>query len=569
MRKPPHTEKRGGQWWYRRRVPSALVSILGFAEYRESLRTSDIDEARTRASIRDAEVTVELQAAKDLLKKQQASDQNSQTPLKLTPEALAYIRDAVRAHTLKVDEEFRRSQPDEDSLFAYESSLGEHHVSTGKALAMGRVPASPSEQAMLQAALDAVGVRVPAKKHGWQEVNHKALEGYNRALQDIRSRINGDYVSTPDAPVKPLQIEPQATTGGALLLGTVIDDYLASVKQSGYTRKVKRCLQLFAVVIGRDTPVKDIRQKAVTQFLRDICKLPSNWAHQYDKGTPVASMMAQEHEECLSPATYRDNYRAPLGAFLVESLRDHGDDGFPSLTVERIEYVGTRKDNEVQQRALTEPELKKLIEGPRFAAMARDPAEVSMYWFTVLSLFTGARPRELCQVNPQVDFGQELGHWYIDLSPDTAAGKGITKSIKTGEERRIPLHPELVSLGFPEYVQRIKGQGADRLFPQFRVKKGNPFEAAGDDFTALLKDVGLYDDKAPPGKVVLGAYVMRKTFITLCRNQSVVSKEITGHSDGTTTAIQDRSYIFGPEPFAKKLEELRKYRFPVKVPVRI
>lgn len=568
MRKPPHTEKRGGQWWYRRRVPTALVSILGFAEYRESLRTPDIDEARIRASIRDAEVTVELQAARDLLKKQQASDLTSQTPLKLTPEALAYIRDAVRAHTLKADEEFRRSQPDEDSLFAYESSLGEHHESTGKALAMGRVPASPSEQAMLQAALDAVGVKVPAKTPGWQEVSHKALEGYNRALQDIRSRIHGDYVSTPDAPVKPPQIDPQATTAGALLLGNVIDDYVASVKQSGYTRKVKRCLQLFGVVIGRDTPVKEIRQKAVTQFLRDICKLPSNWAHQYDKGTPVASMMAGEHEECISPATYRDNYRAPLGAFLVESLRDHGDDGFPALTVDRIEYVGTRKDNEDQQRALTEPELKKLIEGPRFAAMAKDPEQESMYWFTVLSLFTGARPRELCQVNPQVDFGQDEGHWYVDLSPYTAAGKGITKSIKTGEERRIPLHPELVSLGFPEYMERIKGQGADRLFPSFRVKKGNPFEAAGDDFTALLKEVDLYDDKAPPGQVVLGAYVMRKTFITLCRNQGVVSKEITGHSDGTTTAIQDRSYIFGPEPFAKKLAELGKYRLPVVVPKR-
>ena len=83
-----------------------------------------------------------------------------------------------------------------------------------------------------------------------------------------------------------------------------------------------------------------------------------------------------------------------------------------------------------------------------------------------------------------------------------------------------------------------------------------------------MKDVGLYDDKAPPGKVVLGAYVMRKTFITLCRNQYVVSKEITGHSDGTTTAIQDRSYIFGPEPFARKLAELGKYRLPVKIPVR-
>lgn len=249
-------------------------------------------EARIRASIRDAEVTVELKVAKDLLKKQQASDQDTQAPLKMTPEALAYIREAVHAHTLKVDEEFRRSQPDEDSLFAYDSSLGEHYKTTGKALALGRVPTSSSERVTVQAALEAVGVQVPAKAPEWQEASYRALEGYNKALQDIKSRLKGDYVSTPAAPAKPLQIDAKAAPGGALLLGKVIDDYVGSVKQSGYTRKVKRCLQLFGVVIGRNTPVKEIRQKAVTQFLRDICKLPSNWAHQYDSGTPVATMMA-------------------------------------------------------------------------------------------------------------------------------------------------------------------------------------------------------------------------------------------------------------------------------------
>jgi len=567
VRKPPHTEKRGGQWWYRRRVPTVLIPIMGFGEYRESLRTPDINEARIKASIRDAEVTVELKTAGELLKKQQA--QTDQAPLKLTPESLAYIREAVRAHTLKVDEDFRRSQPDEDSLVAYESILGDHYASTGNALALGTVPASAGEHSMVQEALESVGIPVAPKAPEWQEVIHRAMEGYNGALQDISRRASGDFVPTPVAPPKPAQIDPQAATAaGVLTLGKVIDDYLSTIKQSGYTRKVKRCLQLFGAVIGRDSLVRDIRQKAITQFLRDICKLPSNWAHLHDKGMPVATLLAGDHDECISPATYRDNYRAPLGAFLADSMRDHGEDGFPALTVERIEYVGTRKDNEDQQRALTESELKTLIEGPKFAAMAQDPAQEAMYWFTVLSLFTGARPRELCQANPQVDFGQHEGHWYMDLSPHTAAGVGIKKTVKTDEERRIPLHPELVALGFPDYVKRIKGQGADRLFPDFRVKKGNPFEAAGDDFTKLLKDVGLYDDKAPPGQVVLGAYVMRKTFITLCRNQRIVSKEITGHSDGTTTKIQDRSYIFGPEPFAVKLGELVRYRLPVVVPKR-
>jgi integrase len=126
----------------------------------------------------------------------------------------------------------------------------------------------------------------------------------------------------------------------------------------------------------------------------------------------------------------------------------------------------------------------------------------------------------------------------------------------------------LLRLGFPEYVQRFKELGADRLSPSFRVKAGNAFTANGQLFTDLLKAAGIYDDAAPPGEQVMGAHVLRKTFATQCRNQGVVSKEITGHSDGTTTAIQDRHCIFGPEPFAKKLRELRKLVMPVQIPLR-
>src|SRR5574343_244999 len=46
VKNPPHTERRGNQWWYRRRVPTQLSLILGRNEYRESLKTSDVEVAR-------------------------------------------------------------------------------------------------------------------------------------------------------------------------------------------------------------------------------------------------------------------------------------------------------------------------------------------------------------------------------------------------------------------------------------------------------------------------------------------------------------------------------------------
>lgn len=239
------------------------------------------------------------------------------------------------------------------------------------------------------------------------------------------------------------------------------------------------------------------------------------------------------------------------------------------MSVAHFKYTGNRLPEEDQQRPLTDAELVTLFEGDEFKSVAADPKREPLYWMLVVMLFTGARPREVCQLNPQVDFGKMDDHWFIDLDENTPAGKDVKKSIKTGETRRLPLHTELVRLGLPAYLQRIKDAGGDRMFPSWRVKGGNPFSAHYRPLQALLKAVGLYTREAPPGEQVTGVYVLRKTFITQCRNQGVVSKEITGHSDGLTTTLQDRRYIKGEEPLQRKVELLSKLVSPVNVPMRV
>lgn len=375
-------------------------------------------------------------------------------------------------------------------------------------------------------------------------------------------RLHGREAVAPP----PLPDKAKGKTVG-LTLGKVVERHLGALKKTGYTRKVVRCLGLFQEVLGASTPVTEIRQRHVTDFLRDICRLPSDWATQFDRGlATVPQMLAGEADEVMSPATYKDNYRAPLKAFLRDARRDYGDEGFPVLIVDGIEYTGDREPGEDEQRALTIPELKTMFEGSGFAAVAADPGQEDLYWLSIVGLFTGARPRELCQLNPQCDFGTAEGIPYLDFNKDSPAGKGVVKSIKTGEARRIPLHPELIRLGFPQYLERVRAAGADRLFPGFRVKKGNPYEVAGGVFTEFLKGEGLYDNTAPPGRQVLGMYVMRKAFITHASNQRVVSREITGHSDDTR--IQRKHYITEVEPLKLKDKELRKLKLQVKIPLR-
>ncbi len=567
MKKPPHTKKRGNIWWYRRTVnPPELRPIVGRTEFAWSLETSDMEVARTRAAIRNAEVAVILEAAKATLRQQQAFSKAPVAPVTLTPEALQYIRAAVHAHVLQEDEAVRLARPDLDSLDEYASLRASQFEDDGQALLTGRVALGKQEQRRVQEALRVVGITVGPESPSWAEAAFRATEGRHSALKGIRERLNGEYVATPDMPPLPAALQRQTPAQTILTLGTVIDAYLADLKQTEFTRKVKRCLQLFGVMVGRDTPVRDLKQVMVTNFLRDICKLPLKWAEQHDKGVPIAAMLAQDADKVMSPTTYVDNYRAPLGTFLVVARRDYGDDGFPARTVEGIEYTGDRLPDEEKQRALSPAELRTLYEGEHFAAIAKDPAQVDLYWFAVVLLFTGARPRELCQINPQVDFGREGEHWYMDLTEATAAGKGVVKSIKTGEARRVPFHPELVRLGFPEHLQRLRDQGADRLFTSFRIKQGNPYTANGPLFSDLLRRAGLYANKAPAGALVTGAYVLRKTFITQCWHQGVVSRELTGHAEDGTTRTQRKSYITEQAKLEATARELEKLAIPVRIP---
>lgn len=381
-------------------------------------------------------------------------------------------------------------------------------------------------------------------------------------------RLHGrEAVPPPPLPESPRKA---AKTPPALTLGVIIERYLEVKRRAptGYTRKLVRCLELFREVVGKVVPAQDLRQLQVTTFLHDICRLPSNWATRFDQGEALAPMFEEEVEEVMSPRTFNDNYRAPLKAFLRDSRRDYGDQGFPALIVDGIEYTGGRKSGEDAQRDFTMPELKRLFEGPEFTAIANDPNADAAYWLPVISLYTGARPRELCQLNPQCDWGLEGETHFLRFDAHTPAGKGVTKTVKTGEDRRIPMHSELVRLGLPAYLERLKKSGVDRLFPSVRTKKGNPYEVAGEAFTGFLKDVGLYDDAAPPGRKVLGIYVFRKTIITHAGNQGIPTFGLTGHKPDHMTAVQWQSYRTSPPGLELVRADLERVRFPVTIPGR-
>jgi integrase len=82
----------------------------------------------------------------------------------------------------------------------------------------------------------------------------------------------------------------------------------------------------------------------------------------------------------------------------------------------------------------------------------------------MLGIYTGARVNELAQLEVK-DIIVEEGIPAITI---TASG-GTAKRIKSESSRRtIPLHKDLLTLGFLVYVSNIRQQGHTQLFPTLK-----------------------------------------------------------------------------------------------------
>lgn len=149
------------------------------------------------------------------------------------------------------------------------------------------------------------------------------------------------------------------------------------------------------------------------------------------------------------------------------------------------------------------------------------------YLLPVLALHAGARYGELLQLFAS-DVRKEAGILYLDFNSEGS------KHLKTDtSHRRVPLHPELVRLGFLKYVeqQREAGSGA-RLFPSLRASVQGVLTSR---FSKWLSPYGQSLIAPSPG-VRKTFHSFRHGFKDACREAGVpedVRDQLCGHKNPT------------------------------------
>ncbi|ESY94841.1 DUF6538 domain-containing protein [Mesorhizobium sp. LNHC209A00] len=110
------------------------------------------------------------------------------------------------------------------------------------------------------------------------------------------------------------------------------------------------------------------------------------------------------------------------------------------------------KTAKLRSKSLTNEEANAILSGATSHQRGQESPKTfaAKRWIPWLCAFTGARVGELAQLRKQDVFTRE-SIWIIRITPEAG-------TVKTNEARDVPLHQQLIDLGFPEFV-RASGSG--------------------------------------------------------------------------------------------------------------
>ncbi|MDR5779165.1 site-specific integrase [Caballeronia sp. LZ065] len=230
--------------------------------------------------------------------------------------------------------------------------------------------------------------------------------------------------------------------------------------------------------------------------------------------------------------------------------------GWMSVDPSKGVRVGERRNAKAVRLPFDLPALKRIFSSQVYTEGHRPAGGggAATYWMPLLALYTGARLEELAQLRPEdvqqsayVDAsGVQQSAWILRISD---IGEG--QEVKTAaSRRRVPIHADLISLGFIEYAQSVRGA---RLFPLLKMDSdGREGGLFGKWFGKQIRKLGISDRRM----VFHSFRHLLKHAMRECGISEEVSDAITGHTSGSV----GRRYGATLYPLAPLVDAMQRYR---------
>lgn len=494
MPKQTNLLKRGSTYYFRAKVPVDLQPYLG-KEAKHSLKTKDRTIAVKRVRQAAAEFDRRCEAVRqDIRKRERPGEAET-----ITDELIQHVCDLWRHMSLAGDEENRidgyLSDPDHQAEREQTDVALKHTLATTDLDAI---------EPGLHQFLWLNGIRINPQSEGYRKLLYRFLQTVKNTHGEQLQRDAGEVVQTPEQPAKPEEISQTTKPGEGLSLQEAFEDW----KRYAPNRP--------------DKTVQDMT-RVVREFSEHSGGKP---LEQTTRADVVAYRNALTGQGRRSKTVSK---RIALLCALFNTVIDNGK----FEKVNPAQRIKEPTDDSLPREPFERDELQRIFSAPAFLGereFKRKMGETG-YWMPILGLYQGCRREELGQMTvgdvKSIDGIDCLV--VTDLDDEGNLQADGSKQLKNKSSRRqLPLHPQVVDLGFLDYVERIRQQGHTHLFPNLKQRKdGKRTDDFGRAFSEFIrKDLGIKNTSRV-------FHSFRNNFRDACREAGIdeeVSDALMGHS---------------------------------------
>ena len=521
--------KREGVWTFRKRIPQDLHQHYGKKLFRQSLgQFPALADAKREALRRAAHYEAEFEATRRQLLPAPARP--------LTAAMIPQLASALLGHVLTADEEIRAAGLDDDSFARLEAETQATAIEVRKAYARGD---SQPIDAALDDWLQGLGLDVTGSPNEFAALRREFLKARLRALDAKLARNRGELVDTPLAPNVEALAAPRlppmpatATHRGGPRLADVISYWKGvSPKSHRTTDTADMMVKEFTLLHG-DVPLADI-----------------------SKGHFVAFRDQQLARVKPSTVTARFNLlRAAFTVCLEDDQLGIKDNPLLHVKIRKIQ------DEEKERDAFNADQLQVLFDSSVFTAGERPLGGrgEAAYWAPLIALFTGARLDEILSLRTDGLLPVD-GVQVFRFRHRPSLGQSLKGKAKNN--RKVPVHPELIRLGILDYLTAVSQRGpmpdgAGWLFPDIdrNPKVRNHSSAWGAWFGRYLTRLSIKTDK-------LSFHSFRHTFKHFSRASGIPEDHHDAFTGHTTAEVSRRYGSADGYPVEALAESMPRLRF--------
>ena len=229
-------------------------------------------------------------------------------------------------------------------------------------------------------------------------------------------------------------------------------------------------LSVLVEIIGATKLARDIDRATCRDAMQVLRALPSNARKRWPNEAlrDIAARSVKDGLQTMSAANVNE-YMNKLSTVLNWGVREEYCLSNPAkgLRLPRVTSAKSRRD------AFAPEQLVSIFNAPLYRGCQNDERGYaiegeerprrSRFWVPLLSLFCGLRLNEACQLLVG-DIREDEGVLCIFVSADEGG-----KSLKTlASNRKVPVHPELLEIGFAAFHSQAQARHDARLFPEIQ-----------------------------------------------------------------------------------------------------